>query len=634
MKEIRLGDNANTSNDNRHIEGYAIVFNSLSNDLGGFREIIERGAITDELINNSDIVCLMNHDIKKGLLARSYHGRGSLKLDIDEHGLHYSFEAPKTALGDEVLEGIRRGDISKCSFAFVCGEDNWTKDENGEYIRHVKKIKNLYDVSLVYHPAYDETEVKADTRGLDELKAQEEANNIVKENSESDMNDKNDKQELISQLQTILEKLKTDEKPAEEQPVEDEKPVEEKGGCQKDDKPVEEKADEETPKEDENPDKTEEVEDTPKDDENPDAVVETDEETENENETEDEKTEDDKEQRNNQNISTNMTKKFSLIKAINDVTNNRSLDEVAKEVVRKGVEEMRKSGLAIAGSIQLPVLETENEEMRANGVLAQTAGAGAENIATEKLDILEPLRANMVMSQAGATYLTGLVGNISIPAYTGSNVAWAGEVAAAANGAGDWSEIKLQPHRLTAYVDVSKEFLLQDSNDAEAMLRRDIIAAIGNKLEATILGADAGTDEKPAGLFDGVSAMSTALKFGDIVDAEAELDAANVTGAYTYILSPKAKAALRTLSKDAGSGRFVLEDGEIEGSKALVSSNVAAKGFVVGDFTDYVIAQWGSIDIVCDSYTKATEGKVRLVVNAYFDAKPRRATSFVKRILK
>lgn len=625
MKEIRLGDNATSTSESRHIEGYAIVFNSLSNDLGGFREIIEQGAITDELINNSDIVCLMNHDIKKGLLARSYHGRGSLKLDIDEHGLHYSFEAPKTALGDEVLEGIRRGDIAKCSFAFVCGEDNWTKDENGEYIRHVKKIKNLYDVSLVYHPAYEETEVKADTRGLDELKAQE-ANNIVKENSE----DMNDKQELISQLQTILEKLKTDEKPVEEKEDKDEKPEEVEDTPKEDEKPVEEKADEETPKEDDKP-----VEDTPKEDENPDeAVDETDKETENENETEDEEKPEDKEQRNNQNISTNMTKKFSLIKAINDVTNNRSLDEVAKEVVAKGVQEMRKSGLAIAGSIQLPVMETENEEMRANGVLAQTAGAGAENIATEKLDILEPLRANMVMSQAGATYLTGLVGNISIPAYTGSNVAWAGETAAAANGAGDWSEIKLQPHRLTAYVDVSKEFLLQDSNDAEAMLRRDIIAAIGNKLESTILGADAGTDEKPAGLFDGVTAMTTAVKFGDIVDAEAELDAANVSGAYTYILSPKAKAALRTLSKDAGSGRFVLEDGEIEGSKALVSSNVAAKGLVVGDFTDYVIAQWGAIDLVCDAYTKATEGKVRLVVNAYFDAKPRRATSFVKRILK
>lgn len=619
MKEIRLGDNATSTSESRHIEGYAIVFNSLSNDLGGFREIIEQGAITDELIKNSDILCLMNHDIKKGVLARSYQGRGSLKLDIDEHGLHYSFEAPKTALGDEVLEGIRRGDIAKCSFAFVCGEDNWTKDENGEYIRHVKKINKLYDVSLVYHPAYDETEVKADTRGLDELKAQEEANNIVKENSESDMNDK---QELISQLQDILEKLKTDEKT-----------VEEKGGCQKpeeDDKPVEEKADE-TPKEDEE----KPVEDQTVEDENPDAVDETDEETENENETEDKMPEDDKEQRNNQTIiSTNMTKKFSLIKAINDVTNNRSLDDVAKEVVRKGVEEMRKSGLAVAGSIQLPVMENVDEEVRANGVLAQTAGAGIENIATEKLDILEPLRANMVMSQAGATYLTGLVGNISIPAYTGSNVGWSGEVAAAANGAGDWSEIKLQPHRLTAYVDVSREFLIQSSSDAEAMLRRDIIAAIGNKLEATILGADAGTNEKPEGLFNGVTAMTTALKFGDIVDAEAELDAANVSGAYTYILSPKAKAALRTLSKDAGSGRFVLEDGEIEGSKALVSSNVAAKGFVVGDFTDYVIAQWGAIDLVVDNYSVATEGKVRLVVNAYFDAKPRRATSFVKRILK
>ena len=626
MKEIRLGDNATTStSESRHIEGYAIVFNSLSNDLGGFREIIEPTAIDDELIKNSDIVCLFNHNIKLGLLARSYHGRGSLKLEIDEHGLHYSFDAPNTKFGNEILEMVRRGDVAKCSFAFVCGEDNWTKDENGEYIRRVKKIKNLYDVSLVYHPAYEETEAIADTRGLDELKAQEEANNIVKENSE----DMNDKQELITQLQTILEKLKTDDKPVEEK--ECDKTVEEKGGCQKDDKTVEEKADE-TPKE---CDKPEEVEDTPKD-ENPDAVVEADETPKEENETEDEKTEDDKEQRNNQTIiSTNiMTKKFSLVKAINDVVNNRSLDDVAKEVVRKGVEEMRKSGLAVAGSIQLPVMENADEEVRANGVLAQTATAGAENIATEKLDILEPLRANMVMSQAGATYLTGLVGNVSIPAYTGSNVAWAGEVAAAANGAGDWSEIKLQPHRLTAYVDVSREFLIQSSNDAEAMLRRDIIAAIGNKLEATILGSDAGTDEKPEGLFNGVTAMTTALKFGDIVDAEAELDAANVTGAYTYILSPKAKAALRTLSKDAGSGRFVLEDGEIEGSKALVSSNVTAKGLVVGDFSDYVIAQWGAIDLVVDNYSKSTEGKVRLVVNAYFDAKPRRATSFVKRILK
>ena len=612
MKEIRLGDSATSTSESRHIEGYAIVFNSLSNDLGGFREIIEPTAIDDELIKNSDIVCLKNHNIKLGILARSYHGRGSLKLEIDEHGLHYSFDAPHTQFGDEVLEMVKRGDIAKCSFAFVCGEDVWDKDEKtGEYIRRVRKIKNLYDVSLVYHPAYEETEAIADTRGLDELKAQDEANNIVKEKSESDMNDK---QELISQLQDILEKLKTDDKTVEEKEC---------------DKPVEEKADEETPKECDKP-----VEDTPKD-ENPDAVVEADEETENENETEDDKPEDDKEQRNNQTIiSTNMTKKFSLVKAINDVVNNRSLDEVAKEVVRKGVEEMRKSGLAVAGSIQLPVMETENEEMRANGVLAQTATAGAENIATEKLDILEPLRANMVMSQAGATYLTGLVGNISIPAYTGSNVGWAGEVATAANGAGDWSEIKLQPHRLTAYVDVSREFLIQSSNDAEAMLRRDIIAAIGNKLEATILGSDAGTDEKPAGLFDGVTAMTTALKFGDIVDAEAELDAANVSGAYTYILSPKAKAALRTLSKDAGSGRFVLEDGEIEGSKALVSSNVVTKGMVVGDFSDYVIAQWGAIDLVVDNYSKSTEGKVRLVVNAYFDAKPRRSTSFVKRILK
>ena len=110
------------------------------------------------------------------------------------------------------------------------------------------------------------------------------------------------------------------------------------------------------------------------------------------------------------------------------------------------------------------------------------------------------------MVKAGASYMTGLVGNVSIPVFSGSNVAWAGEVTGAADGAGSFSEVVLEPKRLTAYVDVSKQFLLQDSNDAEAMLKRDIVNAISEKLEQTILGNTAGSTTQPAGLFNGVTA--------------------------------------------------------------------------------------------------------------------------------
>ena len=309
---------------------------------------------------------------------------------------------------------------------------------------------------------------------------------------------------------------------------------------------------------------------------------------------------------------------FSLLKAINDVANNRQLDERSQSVVNTGIEEMRKAGLSYSGQILLPI--------EARDIQATVATNGKEVVAEDKLNILEPLRANLVMVQAGANYMTGLVGNVSIPVYNGSNVGWAGEIEAATNGAGTFTEVMLEPKRITAYIDVSKQFLLQDSVSAEAMLRADIVRAISNKLEATILGDAAGNAKQPGGLFNGASALAD-TSYASMVDMIQTLEEANVSGDIKYIVSPSIKASLKTTSKDAGSGRFVMEGNEVDGVPVLCTS--ACKGVVVGNFADYVIGQWGSIDLTVDPYSQATNGKVRLVVNAYFDAKPRRAEAFV-----
>lgn len=316
---------------------------------------------------------------------------------------------------------------------------------------------------------------------------------------------------------------------------------------------------------------------------------------------------------------------FSLLKAINDVANNRQLDERAQEVVSAGIAEMRKAGQSYSGQIVLP--------MEARNIQATVEGAGQENVAEDKLGILEPLRANLVLVNAGASYMTGLVGNVSIPVYSGSNVGWAGEVDAATNGAGTFTEVALEPKRLTAYIDVSKQFLIQDSNSAEEMLKRDIVAAISNKLEATILGKEAGSTTKPAGLLNGVSAESDALTYEDIVNMEATLEGANVSGEIKYIVSPTAKATLKTTKIDAGSGKFAMEGNEMNGYPVLCTSAVSGKGVIMGNFNDLVIGQWGGIDLTVDPYTQAANGKVRLVINAYFDAKPRRTEAFVKKVL-
>lgn len=319
--------------------------------------------------------------------------------------------------------------------------------------------------------------------------------------------------------------------------------------------------------------------------------------------------------------------KFSLLKAINDVANNRQLDERAQEVVTAGQNEMRKAGQSYAGQIVLPIEERGD-------IKATVATAGQENVAEDKLGILEPLRANLVLVQAGASYMTGLIGNVSIPVYSGSNVGWAGEVDAASNGGGTFSEVNLEPKRLTAYIDVSKQFLIQDSNSAEEMLKRDIVLAISNKLEATILGNEAGDAKKPAGMLNAVTADTTAVTYKDIVKMEADLEAKNVRGDIKFIVSPSAKADLKTTDKGTDTGKYLMEGNEVNGYPVLSTSAVAGKGIIFGNFADLVIGQWGGIDLTVDPYTQAANGKVRLVINAYFDAKPRRADSFVKKVLK
>lgn len=316
--------------------------------------------------------------------------------------------------------------------------------------------------------------------------------------------------------------------------------------------------------------------------------------------------------------------KFSLLKAINDIANNRQLDERSQEMVNDGISEMRKAGLSYSGQIVLPVEERST-------VQATVATAGQEIVAEDKLNILEPLRANLVMVEAGANYMTGLVGNVSIPAYSGSNVGWAGEIAGASDGAGTFSEVTLEPKRITAYLDVSKQFLLQDSVSAEALLKNDIVKAISNKLEATILGDAAGSTTQPKGIFNGVDTIED-TSYSTMVGLIQTLEEANVNGEIKYIVSPAIKAKLKTTSKDSGSGLFVMENGEVDGIPVLSTS--ACKGIVVGNFEDYVIGQWGGIDLTIDPYSQATNGKVRLVVNAYFDAKPRRAEAFVAKTLE
>ena len=554
-KEIRNFGNISNGEESRNIEGYAALYSSRSVNLGGFTEEITPGAF-DGVIEKSVTLALIDHNQSRGILAKNSKGKGSLTLEADEKGLHFRFSAPETELGNELIEYLKRGDITQCSFAFSVADEHWEKTGEDEYVRHIDKIDRLYDVSAVFNPAYPETSIAM--RSLEAFKASE-----IEQRTEEE-------------TKTETTEVKEEETKEEETKVEEPK-----------DEPQPEERKEENP--------TEKVEER----NNINTIKE------------------------NQHI--NMEKnKFSLLKTIRSIVNNQPIDEVNQAILEVGKEEMRNSGLSYSGQIQLPI------EERAT-VQATVTTAGEEVVETEKLNILEPLKNKLVFTELGANYLTGLVGNISIPSYSGSTAGWAGEIESAQDGAGTFDTVEYAPKRITAYIDISKQFINQDAVGAEALLRRDIVDAIAQVLEATILGENDATTKKPAGIFYGADEVE--VSYDTLIDMEETLETANVPGDYKFVVSPAIKAAMKKTTEGGTKSdfRFLYQNGEANGYPVISTGN--SKGIALANWSDLLVCQFGALDLTVDQFTQATKGCIRLVVNAYFDAKFRRAESVVTGIV-
>ena len=177
------------------IVGYASVFNSLSENLGGFREQIEPGAFDDAL--GDDVRALFNHDPNM-ILGRTT--AGTLSISSDENGLRYEIDPPNTTVGRDLMVSLQRGDITQSSFGFTVEDDSWSEDDDGRVIRTIHKVRNLFDVSPVTYPAYPEASVSA--RALDKVaemrKPPEETDEEIQDETPDDLG-------LIEQDLEVLE---------------------------------------------------------------------------------------------------------------------------------------------------------------------------------------------------------------------------------------------------------------------------------------------------------------------------------------------------------------------------------------------------------------------------------------------
>lgn len=145
------------------VEGYAIIFNTPSEDLGGFKEIINPQALND--VNVSDVKCLINHDFNY-VIGRTQ--AETLEMHVDSKGLYFKCYLPNTSYARDIYENIKAGNVNQCSFFYTLplNDDTartWTV-ENGEYIQTINKIDQLIEVSIVTVPAYQDTNVEVAQR--------------------------------------------------------------------------------------------------------------------------------------------------------------------------------------------------------------------------------------------------------------------------------------------------------------------------------------------------------------------------------------------------------------------------------------------------------------------------------------
>lgn len=518
-----------------------------------------------------------------------------MKLTVDDNGLFYEFEAPHTAAGDELLEQLKRGEITASSFAFTVkpsGEnERWYRDANGTSRRDIFHIEQLYDCSPVYYPAYEMT--SCSRRSLEALTEEEQAK-VEELEKEPQTADETRSEEVTEQTaeNTAVEPAEAPEAVIEDTATETEEAV------------------------------TEETETTT---ETVEEVVEEPAETVNDNETNEEPTERSLEATEND-IKNSINRKpmkneFNLLKAIRSVAFNEKMDAITEGVLAKGDEEWRSSGRDMNGQIHIPC-ETRTITI---------ADEGDDVTSVEVMDLIRPLFENKVLGNA--RQISGLKGDVRFPiiSKTLPGVGFEGEITQDTESANTFSSILLQPHRLSGTIYVSKQFLMQESVGAAQALKDLLIESLAQKLEKTYLGNGAADNTNgkniPAGLFNGVTPESVA-NFKDLCAFEgAALDNCYNLDAMKYILNPKAWAEIRGSFQYGGkTTRMVMEGNEIDGRAYDISQNLGAansKTIALVNWDDIVAATWAGVELSIDSnsVTMARTGQVAITVSMYVDIK-------------
>lgn len=327
-------------------------------------------------------------------------------------------------------------------------------------------------------------------------------------------------------------------------------------------------------------------------------------------------------------------KSFSIMRAVHAIANNSpEMAPFEMEVIRATKEKFEKRGKAFEGQIALPMdVMIAGRDLTAGG-----STSGAELVGTDHMgeSFIDALRGRLLTAALGARFMTGLVGDVSIPRLAaGATAYWVTEGGDITESTQTTGAVNLAPKTVGAYTDISRKLMLQSSPDAEQLVRDDLVKVLARAIDTAAYGGS-GSSGQPTGIVNvsGIGAVDygAGVTFGDMVDLESAVDIDNaLMGSLAYVTTPTLAGAMKQTLKSSGVPGYLWEGDEVNGYDAHRTSLMVAAEIIFGNWEDLIIGNWGVLDLNVDTATLSKSGGVRLVGLQDVDIAVRHPESFAR----
>jgi HK97 family phage major capsid protein/HK97 family phage prohead protease len=284
-------------------------------------------------------------------------------------------------------------------------------------------------------------------------------------------------------------------------------------------------------------------------------------------------------------------------------------------------------------------------------ILTSSPAFGSNLVPTDHLadEFVDALRETLVISSLGARMMSGLKGDVAIPALNAkTGVQFVAENNSPNEGAPTFRQITMSPKTCAGFVDISRKLMMQSDPSVEQILRQDMVQQFAAKMDDVAI--EGGGANEPTGILQtsgiGAVVMGTNgddITYAKLVELEREVAIDNaLTGRLSYLTNPKVVAAMRQTSRQTSGveGNFILNDtntllGYSVASTNLVPSDLTkgtssgvCSAVIFGNFSDLMIGMFGGLDILVDPYTGSSTGATRIAMYQDMDVAVRHAQSF------